>query len=172
MKEQHKETWINPNVDIRESPVEGKGMFAIISVPKGQTVVVWGGEFTNAKGAEEARRKGRLIMHLDSDLYSVETRREDRSYFMNHSCDPNVWMSDAFTLEARKDIQKGEELTADYAMWVDEDYTFSWECNCGSSHCRGRITGRDWQIKELQERYKGHFSPLINKRIENLNHES
>lgn len=31
--------------------------------------------------------------------------------------------------------------------------------------CRGRITGNDWQLPELQERYGDHFLPYINDLI-------
>jgi uncharacterized protein len=39
------------------------------------------------------------------------------------------------------------------------------ECHCGAASCRGVVTGNDWQLAELQERYRGHFSPFINARI-------
>ena len=84
---------------------------------------------------------------------------------MNHSCDPNIWMSDAFTLSARRRIEPGEELTADYALWLyDVDWVLD-PCRCGSPLCRGRVTGRDWQLPELQVRYAGHFTPFINRLI-------
>ena len=46
---------------------------------------------------------------------------QDADDFMNHSCDPNTWMEDEVTISARRDIQAGEEITADYALWVAED---------------------------------------------------
>ena len=30
------------------------------------------------------------------------------------------------------------------------------------------VTGNDWRLLELQERYAGHFSPFINARIAKL----
>lgn len=90
-------------------------------------------------------------------------------YYINHSCDPNIWLQDAATLVARRDIPAGEEITADYILWeADENYIAKWDCQCGSSLCRKKITGKDWRLPELQERYKGHFSPLLNKRIKEV----
>ncbi len=81
-------------------------------------------------------------------------------------------MKDEVTLIARRDIQAGEELTADYAMWESgEDWVMHQECFCGSEHCRKVITGKDWRLKELQERYANHFSPFINERISRLRKE-
>lgn len=88
---------------------------------------------------------------------------EDR---LNHSCDPNLWMEDEVTLSARRDIGPGEELTGDYALWeFDPDHICPFECRCGSAHCRGKITGRDWELPELQSRYAGHWHPSIQARI-------
>ena len=32
--------------------------------------------------------------------------------------------------------------------------------------CRHHVTGDDWQLPELQTRYAGHFSPYIQRRID------
>lgn len=40
-------------------------------------------------------------------------------YFVNHSCDPVVWMRDDVTVVARRAIASGEEITGDYAVWVE-----------------------------------------------------
>ncbi|MBN1532459.1 MAG: SET domain-containing protein-lysine N-methyltransferase [Spirochaetes bacterium] len=161
-----KKDWRSPKIDIRTSPVEGRGMFANSLITPGEKVVVWDGEYTDEVGAIEARGKNMLVMQWDDDLYSYEVSGTDDGYFINHSCDPNVWMIDAHTLVARRDIKTGEELMADYALWeADENYLSEWHCMCGSPICRGRVTGKDWKNIELQERYKGHFSPLLNKRI-------
>ena len=52
----------------------------------------------------------------------------------------------------------------DYAL-VTVSPEWRMECHCGTSVCRGVITGNDWQRTELQHRYAGHFSPFINARI-------
>lgn len=164
-----KEDWINPKIAIRETLNKGKGMFATEPIKAGEKILVWGGEYTNATGAEEAKNDGKLVMQWDVDLYSVEDRGNDMGYFINHSCDSNTWMQDAYTLIAKHDIQTGEEITADYSLWeADLNYVSKWKCQCGSPVCRKTVTGNDWELSEIQERYKGHFSPLINKRIEEI----
>ena len=94
---------------------------------------------------------------------------EDLTELMNHSCDPNVWFDDEVTLVARQDIAVGEELTVDYAMFEGcEGMVSSWTCCCGSELCRGGFTGKDWRQADLQARYRGHFSPFLNERIQAL----
>ncbi|HEY1074493.1 MAG TPA: AAA family ATPase [Patescibacteria group bacterium] len=160
-------SWINSKAEIKVSPVQGKGLFARELIKGGEEVVRWGGEYTDRVGAEVARNTGKLVMQWDDNLFSIEDRGDDDAYFINHSCEPNLWMKDAYTLIARRDINPGEELTADYALWeADENYVSRWECKCGSSRCRHKITGKDWRRPELQKHYKDHFSPLINKRMQ------
>lgn len=168
-----KETWISPKIEIRKSPLGGKGMFALEDIKEGEKVLVWGGEwgkdYVDKIDANKAKQEGKLIMQWDDDLFSVETPGDSPGYFINHSCDPNAWMIDAFTHVARRDIKKGEEVTNDYAfMEADENFVADWNCKCGSPLCRGKFTGKDWRLPELQKRYRNHFSPLINKRINGL----
>lgn len=165
-----KKDWRSPKIDVHASPIEGRGMFANSDIERGEKLIVFAGDYTDKAGADEAREKNMLVMQWDDDLYSCEVRGADDGYFINHSCDPNVWMADAYTLIAKSDIKTGEEITADYAVWeADENFISGWVCNCGPSLCRGRVTGNDWKKPDLQKRYQGHFSPLLNKRIQRLN---
>ena len=71
----------------------------------------------------------------------------------NHSCDPNTFF-DGLNEIALKKISKGEELTLDYADFLDENME-PFQCQCGSTNCRGLImgvknntlTGRELEIK-------------------------
>lgn len=163
-----KESWMSSKVEIRESNV-GKGMFAKEAIKEGETVVIFGGETANTQEAKEAEKTGKLVMQWGDDLWTIEDRGDDDTYFINHSCDGNLWMEGIATLKARRDIQEGEEITADYALWeADENEVKPWTCQCGSPSCRHKITGQDYKLPSLQKRYKGHFSPLINNRIQQM----
>lgn len=161
-----KEDWLSPKAEIREVENKGKGVFAIQMIQVGEPVIIYGGEYTDKKGAEKEKSSGKLIMQWDEDLYSVEDRGTGKGYYINHSCEPNTWMNDAHTIAALKNIEKGEEITIDYAVLNNGDnYLSKWECKCGSPNCRKKITGKDWQKPELQEKYKNHFVPILNKLI-------
>jgi SET domain-containing protein len=161
--------WVSPKIRVVEIFNKGRGLFANEMISEGEVVLIWGGEYVDKETAEKEKMNGKLVMQFDENLYSVENRKESNAYFLNHSCSPNVWMSDAHTLVAMRTIENGEELTADYALWEDNEEKIStWNCVCGSGNCRGKVTGKDWMIKELQKKYKGHFSPLINKRIKEI----
>ncbi|MEB0047619.1 MULTISPECIES: SET domain-containing protein-lysine N-methyltransferase [unclassified Pseudomonas] len=65
------------------------------------------------------------------------------SGLLRHSCDPNVFfdMSELW-LWALKDIKKGDPLTMDYAA-TEDTLLHQFACLCGSTECRGWITGYD-----------------------------
>jgi len=57
----------------------------------------------------------------------------------NHSCDANT-IYQGLNVVAKKNINIGEELTLDYANFLDE-HMEPFVCACGSEHCRGNIVG-------------------------------
>jgi uncharacterized protein len=83
---------------------------------------------------------------------------------LNHSCEPNLWWTDAQTLSARHDIAAGDELTCDYSTCI-ADPGFLLRCHCGSYRCRQMVTGDDWRISQLQAAYAGHWVPHIEAAI-------
>ena len=133
-----KATWFSPKIDVRESQVHGRGTFAVAEIAAGETVQVWGqlwqgtltAEYTaDAAQAELAARRGMVVMQWDDELFSIERRGGDPGYFINHSCDPALWFRDAFTLEARRLVLPGDELTLDYALFeADRSFRAAWTC--------------------------------------------
>ena len=85
-------------------------------------------------------------------------------HFGNHSCDPNIWHADAFTLVARRGIAANEEIALDYATQADWPGVL-FACTCGSALCRGVVRGDDWRLPELRERYGDHWVPVLLRRI-------
>ncbi|OGE35166.1 hypothetical protein A3C32_02485 [Candidatus Daviesbacteria bacterium RIFCSPHIGHO2_02_FULL_41_14] len=163
-----KESWLSSKIEVRVSKI-GKGSFAKEPIREGEVVVVWGGETVNTNEAKKAEKTGKIVMQWADNVWTVEDAGDDETYFINHSCDPNLWMKGISTVVARRDINKDEELTADYALWeADESEIKPWECQCGSPRCRHKITGKDYKLPELQQRYENHFSELINNRIEGI----
>ncbi len=57
----------------------------------------------------------------------------------NHSCSPNT-AYDGLNVKVIKSIKKGEELTLDYASFLDQNME-PFICRCGSPECRGLISG-------------------------------
>lgn len=58
---------------------------------------------------DAGRANKRTLMQIDEELWLGSRIDEPLSddYFLNHSCDPNLWMLDEVTLVARRDIPLG-----------------------------------------------------------------
>jgi SET domain-containing protein len=140
------------------------GLFATALIRQGEIVGILGGRVIDDQELGHITRTREKYNSAAIDE-GVNLLLEDDELIArgNHSCDPNLWMRDAFTLEARRDIAAAEEVTVDYAMQT----AVEWEmpCKCGSALCRGVVRGTDWRIPELQQRYAGHFSPFLNARV-------
>jgi hypothetical protein len=163
------QSWIDPRIEICVSSIHGKGMFACEPIQKGEVVVVWGGQVFSEANIKAGKAKERSIVQIDEGFYiaSKLDEPEELDEYTNHHCDSNIWMQDEVTLVARRNIDKGEELTIDYALW-ETDPSWQMLCYCGSPSCRRVVTGNDWKLPELRIRYQEHFSPYIVARIQNL----
>ena len=103
---------------------------------------------------------GDVLIELDHAPNSVE-----EFGLLNHSCDPSLGWRGAQTLVALRDIPDGMELTVDYATAIDHRDWVMW-CHCNTYRCRQVIEGNDWQIPQLQQRYHGHWTPGVQRRID------
>jgi hypothetical protein len=163
-------TWTDPRQKIRPSAIQGYGIIARQAIPKGEVAEIVGGQvMSDAQFADFQRLHRRFnAVQIGEGLHLVELPEVTaaRSASINHACDSNLWLADEVTLVARWDIAAGEELTVDYALFtVDPSWVMDQPCSCGSPLCRQTITGNDWQLPDVQNRYRGHFSPFIQARF-------
>jgi uncharacterized protein len=158
----------SPKTEVRDSKIHGRGLFAIADVAKDEIVAIKGGHIVDRKTLREkiAPLIGPVEIQIDDDLFIApvsEGERELSMLYLNHSCDPNVGVRGEITFVAMRDISAGEELTHDWAMTDDDDYSV--ECNCSACDCRKILTGKDWQRGYLQKRYAGYFSAYLVRKI-------
>ena len=167
-------------IEVRPSGIEGNGCFTTVPIKAGEIVERLQGDSIPTSQLAEIEKSGLYhsslaISETESLLLALFDPRQAESSIavgsgvggFNHSCDSNLWMRDAVTVEARRDIEAGEELTLDDALISTQEWILE-NCRCGAAVCRRSPTGRDWRLPEVQERYRGHFSPFLNERIENL----
>jgi hypothetical protein len=161
-------SYLSPKAAVKTSLIHGRGLFAIGEFRPGEIVCVKGGHiFTRATLAEIAPELGPAEIQIADDLFigpRDADEREGAMIFSNHSCDPNIGVQGQIVFVALREIAAGEELTHDWATTDDDEY--SMPCRCGAATCRGVITGRDWQNKELQQKYEGMFSWYLQRKID------
>jgi len=158
----------SPKTEVRESKIHGHGLFATADIAKDEIVAVKGGHIISRKQLREkvTPRLGPVEIQTDDDLFIApvtQGEREGSMLYTNHSCDANLGMRGEITFVAMRDIRAGEELTHDWAMTDDDDYSV--ECQCGTPICRKTLTGKDWRRPELQARYAGYFSAYLARKM-------
>lgn len=164
-------SFLSPKTAVRESPIHGCGLFATADLVKNEIVAVKGGHIVTREQLREiTARLGPVEIQIGDDLFIAPVTDEERELSMlysNHSCDANIGVRGEITFVALRDIRADEELTHDWCVTDDDDYSV--KCNCRSSNCRGTLTGKDWQRPELQERYAGYFSAYLAEKIAQRN---
>lgn len=158
-------SWLDSRLEVRSSSIEGQGLFAREVIHAGEVVAVMGGVPITTAQLEKIIAAGGTYScaAIGEDLHLLQDA-DDALRFGNHSCNPNLWMRDAVTIEARRVVKPGDEVTTDYALMTVDPY-WRMQCQCGLRECRGVIRGDDWQRGELQRSYANHFVPFINRRI-------
>jgi hypothetical protein len=152
---------LHPNVRaILASSIHGNGLVAVAPIGAGEVVSRLDEgmpRMTIAAFLEKSQEEQDDISHYAYQISETELVFEgEPERFMNHSCDPNVWWADSYTMVARRDIAAGEELTYDYAM-TEVDVPFAMDCRCGSPMCRKRVTNLDHLDAAWQARYGEHL---------------
>ncbi|MDG1366798.1 MAG: SET domain-containing protein-lysine N-methyltransferase [Acidimicrobiales bacterium] len=162
--------WRSPKVDVRESHLGGRAVFANASIAKDEPVAIKVGHVV---GFDEVQRLtqeiGDFSLQIAEGLF-LSPRSADEYDAMvvhiNHSCDANVGFEGNVAYVAVRDIDAGEELCHDYAMARVEPYSLY--CLCGTAACRGTVRETDWQRADVQARYAGYFMPHVQRRIERV----
>ena len=163
-------TWRSPKIEIRDDTLAGRGVVAIADIDKDEIVAIKAGHvITRAELDEAVAAAGDFALQIEDDFYIAPRHVDevlDMSVMINHSCDPNVGFRGSTIYVAMRDIEAGEELSHDYAMERSDDYSL--DCRCGSALCRGKVTGEDWKLPELQARYGEYFSIYLRRKIEGV----
>jgi len=158
-------SFISEKVEIKESKTHKKGMYAKKKIWKNEVVFIKGGHILKK---EQIYSSGVINSYhpIDDDYFIAAQNLDEEEYiklYINHSCLPNCGLRGEITFIAIRDIEANEQLTIDYAFLDNEDYSF--KCECGESCCRSIVTGRDWRIKKIQERYLKFFAEYLKQKI-------
>ena len=141
-------------------------MFAAEPIAEGEVLAVWGGFIVQtAERHQLPEIVERYTIQIEQELHLMCGPLVDDAEYFNHSCDPNAGLQGQVVLVAMRPVAAGEHVCFDYAM-SESDPTFEMSCACGSALCRHHVTGNDWRLPDLQRRYRGYFSPYIQRMID------
>jgi uncharacterized protein len=121
-----------------KSRIQGTGLFTESPIRARTKIGNYAGERISIR---EARRRAKsrrriAIIELDDKFAIDGAVRGGPLRFVNHSCDPNVFVRIAYgraEFYARRAIQAGDELTCDYG---NSQHEGKLPCRCGAKKCR------------------------------------
>jgi len=164
--------WVHPGLGRGRSRIDGDGLFARQDLDAGLLVVRLGGRLVSSSELEA------LLAAVDPNDRYVDTITVDddahlvlpagtAAHWCNHGCDPNLWHTGPYDIATRRPVRAGDELILDYGT-NSGAAGFRMPCRCASPGCRGEVTSDDWRRPELQARYQGHWTPVLQSRIDRL----
>jgi SET domain-containing protein len=148
----------SPLIEVRNSGVHGRGVFAVAAIRKGARILEYLGDRVSHAAADQ-----RYEDHDENDnhtfLFIVDKNTVidaavggNDARFINHQCEGNcesVIVNRRVFIDATRDIAPGEELGYDYEIGRDKDDPPNvdeiYACRCGSLKCRGTML---WPAKK------------------------
>ncbi len=168
-------------IELRPSPIDGVGVFAVNTIASDQRVAEGIGEEDYERIVpwecfsefdEDVQKKIDAFCIGTPDGFippeGLDFNRISAEWYFNHSCDGNVGFDDRGDFVARRKIRKGEELTYDYAL-AESNPRFKMACKCGSQHCRRVVTGDDWRDSRFRRLNHSYMLPRLRKPAPGVN---
>ena len=120
-------------VVVKKSGINGKGIFVLTKIPKGNKILDIEGEVINGDECERREEEdNNVYIFWNGDDCYIDTSMADQIKYLNHDCNFNCDVvensNNGLMLIAYRNIKKGEELTIDYGY--DDIYE-----DCGCDYC-------------------------------------
>jgi SET domain-containing protein len=140
-------------IEVRASPIHGRGVYARCRLLKGTCIGVYEGRRYTAAALLEvdwrARHDGMTYLFSLSDGTTIDGGDGgNATRFLNHACEPNCEAVEETGEDGRLHLQlvtlrtvsAGAELFLDYALIIDESESpEDYPCRCGMPGCRGTM---------------------------------
>ena len=143
---------------MKGNSIAGYGIYASRDIGKGEIIFKGEGRaqriitrrFVEKNWNEEGKLHFRRYAYpLSEELFILWDDDPSEWAPQNHSCDPNTAF-DGLSVLAIKNIFKGQELTLNYADFLDQ-HMEPFDCKCGAPTCRGRISSPNSNSLTLRE---------------------
>jgi SET domain-containing protein len=143
----------------RRSAIHGNGVFAASDLSAGITLIEYRGRRLTHAQANRAYGgevdSGHTFLFTLNEKYLIDGNVGGNvARWINHSCAPNCQAfvvensvgdqrRDRVVIDTKRAIRKGEELTYDYGIILEERQTPQlkriWACRCGAPRCTGTL---------------------------------
>ncbi len=167
----------SPLVEARNSPIHGRGVYALMPIRKGARIIEYLGERISHGEADsryelKADDDGHTFLFIASNRTVIDAGvNGNDARFINHHCSPNcetVIENSRVFIDAIRDIKPGEELGYDYQLtWESTDEPAElalYACRCGAKKCRGTMLDREPLDKKNEKKVKKKAKKKVKKK--------
>jgi len=143
----------------RNSPIHGKGVFAVTEIPAGELLIEYKGRLITHVVADreygDDGESGHTFLFTLNDYYVIDANvGGNAARWINHGCSPNCEAvieedpdgdprRDRVLIQTIRRVRPGEELVYDYGITLAERHTPRlkkiWACRCGARNCTGTM---------------------------------
>jgi len=142
----------SPLVEVRNSEVHGRGVFAVAPIKKGTRIFEYLGERVSHDVADkryedhDEKDNHTFLFIVDKNTVIDAAVGGNDARFINHQCSGNcesAIVNRRVFIDCVRDIKPGDELGYDYEIGRDKDdppdVDVIYACRCGSPKCRGTM---------------------------------
>ena len=146
-------------IEVRNSPIHGRGVFATKPIKKGTRIIEYKGARMTQKESDivysNTSDTGHTFLFTLNDYYVIDgNKSSNAARWINHGCRPNCESEtkeddsgrpekERVFIHAIRNIKPGDELMYDYLITLDEPHTKRmkkiWQCLCGAELCKGTM---------------------------------
>jgi len=152
-------------VEIRQSGIEGLGVFAVTAIAAGELIREYNLVREVTPDAPVDSSRGEAVEHCTYPGDQVFLVGAPDRHF-NHSCDPNAFKrfrNGSIQLFSVRDIAPGSEISHDYL--INTHGGERWRCHCGAARCRGEMVASFFDLpRSLQLEYLAYLAPWFIER--------
>ena len=134
------DVWVHPSLEVRDSAIEGRGLFATEPLVAGSVVMVLGGRLVTT--AELVALIAAATEYVDTLTVATDVHlvlpTGTAAHYGNHSCEPTMAVAEHYTMVTTRAVVPGEEMTVDYTT-ISGASSEVVPCHCGASACRGAV---------------------------------
>lgn len=139
-------TCLPKSIEVRDSPIHGRGIFAKTGIPAGTRLLEYVGEkISKSESLRRCEANNECIFEID-DQFDLDGNVDwNPARLINHSCSPNCeaeWEGGRIYIQTIRDIHAGEELSFNYGYDL-VDYR-EHPCRCGAADCVGFIVAEEF----------------------------
>jgi hypothetical protein len=141
--------WVSEAVEVKQSGMEGKGVYSVRKIKKGDVIGVFGGIVMPEEDIDTLKKNvAPEKLNIDHAMYIYPGFIMLHDYengcdplcFVNHACTPSAHIENGIILLASRDIPAGEEISWDYRKTDNiGNWTYEFNCQCGTASCTGKV---------------------------------